>query len=74
MPILALQKNERFRLAFHLPMICGLVVNGQNDDGTGMADHVAASLNAARFLDLVSCDVKCWAVVCDAGRDDTYFG
>lgn len=56
--ILALQKNARGRAG---------VVHGEDDDGAGVMNDVAAGAHSARLLDIVRADPEHRAAVDDAG-------
>jgi len=83
--ILALEKDERFGLSIVFPasvlssspltvgagLFGAAVIDGENDDGPGMADDIAAGANAARLFDFVGGDVEDGSVICDARREDS---
>ncbi len=84
MAILALEKNARFRRPVFSPgsffsrralVARGqinerAIVDGEDDNGTGMADDVAAGAHSAGFSDFVGSDGEDGSFICDAGREN----
>jgi hypothetical protein len=55
---------------FRAKIIGARIIDRENDNGTGMADDIAARANAAGFFDFVGGDVEDGSLICDARRQD----